>query len=159
MSGGTCCKCLSVTDEYRRRHWRVWQRRCNYSAFNGYRYTPSAWSLVCCLICRALWRTTTNMSDTAKRVRDALTVLLTTPATREWLAENDPKALRQGLQALGTPETIARVSIIKRSEKNEAGVRVYVHTGPGLSANNSRRCQTARGCVSTARRSSTRCQG
>lgn len=66
MSGGACCKCPSVTDEYRRQHWRVWQRRCNYSAFNSHRYTPSAWSLVCCLICSALWRTKARYVDQLK---------------------------------------------------------------------------------------------
>lgn len=31
--------------------------KCNYSAFNGYRYTPSEYSQVLCLDCRHTWRT------------------------------------------------------------------------------------------------------
>jgi hypothetical protein len=31
--------------------------RCNYSAFNGYRYTPSDYSLVKCVTCNTSWRT------------------------------------------------------------------------------------------------------
>ena len=52
MSGGTVCKCNP-----RDAQWEVWQRKCNHSAFNGGRYTPSAWSSVHCVTCGALWRT------------------------------------------------------------------------------------------------------
>lgn len=38
-------------------HWRVVDRECNYSAFNGYKRTPSAYSAVRCLLCGAWWRT------------------------------------------------------------------------------------------------------
>lgn len=37
--------------------WIVIHRRCNYSAFNGYKRTPSAYSLVGCKECSKLWRT------------------------------------------------------------------------------------------------------
>jgi hypothetical protein len=37
--------------------WAVVQRQCNFSAFNGYHYTPSAWSLVLCGTCGRRWRT------------------------------------------------------------------------------------------------------
>lgn len=37
--------------------WRVVIRRANYSAFNGGRRTPSAYSLVRCTECGAAWRT------------------------------------------------------------------------------------------------------
>jgi hypothetical protein len=37
--------------------WRVIDRNCNYSSFNGRRYTPSDYSLCKCLECGALWRT------------------------------------------------------------------------------------------------------
>jgi hypothetical protein len=33
------------------------ERRCNYSAFNGYRRTPSDYSLVGCKTCGISWRT------------------------------------------------------------------------------------------------------
>lgn len=36
--------------------WRVAQYRCNHSAFNGYRKTPSDYSLIQCLRCGYLWR-------------------------------------------------------------------------------------------------------
>lgn len=37
--------------------WRVWHRRCNYSAFNGYACTPSDYSRMLCLACGWPWRT------------------------------------------------------------------------------------------------------
>lgn len=37
--------------------WRVLDRHCNYSKFNGSRYTPSAYSACKCLKCGAVWRT------------------------------------------------------------------------------------------------------
>lgn len=42
-----------------RAFWVVVERRCNYSAFNGYHRTPSDYSLVRCTApdCRGLWRT------------------------------------------------------------------------------------------------------
>lgn len=54
MSKGICCK-----DKSHRPFWRVMQRWCNHSAFNGYRYTPSAWSAVICTApgCPSFWRT------------------------------------------------------------------------------------------------------
>lgn len=39
------------------RLWRVISRLCSYSAFNGYRRAPSAYSGVRCLGCGAAWRT------------------------------------------------------------------------------------------------------
>lgn len=38
-------------------HWRVVDRECNYSAFNGYHRTPSRYSSVRCLLCNSWWRT------------------------------------------------------------------------------------------------------
>jgi hypothetical protein len=42
-----------------REFWVVLQRECNYSAFNGYRYTPSDYSTVACHApgCGRAWRT------------------------------------------------------------------------------------------------------
>jgi hypothetical protein len=41
--------------------WRVTARKCNYSAFNGYRWSPSDYSEVICDVtaggCGARWRT------------------------------------------------------------------------------------------------------
>jgi len=55
VSGGKACTCGN------REAWRVHARRCNYSAFNGYRYTPSDYSSVECIRalggCGAWWRT------------------------------------------------------------------------------------------------------
>lgn len=44
------------TPQHRSR-WRVRVRRANYSAFNGGRRTPSAYSELVCLDCGARWRT------------------------------------------------------------------------------------------------------
>jgi len=51
MSQGVACTCKS------RRYWRVTQYRCNHSAFNGYKWTPSEYSEVRCLRCGSNWRT------------------------------------------------------------------------------------------------------
>lgn len=37
--------------------WRVVDRHCNYSAFNGHRYTPSDYSFCKCTKCGHGWRT------------------------------------------------------------------------------------------------------
>lgn len=52
MSGGDACKCGAG-----RPAWVVVQRRCNRSAFNGYRKTPSDYSQVRCCACHSVWRT------------------------------------------------------------------------------------------------------
>jgi hypothetical protein len=49
---GNACR-----NEAHRPHWRVTIREANYSAFNGYHYTPSEWSEVQCGECRKRWRT------------------------------------------------------------------------------------------------------
>lgn len=51
------CTCKGPMAE-RRSNWRVSQRLCNHSAFNGYHRTPSAYSEVFCKVCSARWRTT-----------------------------------------------------------------------------------------------------
>jgi hypothetical protein len=48
---------MVCTDPEHRAHWYVTQRRCNYSAFNGYHYTPSDYSRVRCPDCGMTWRT------------------------------------------------------------------------------------------------------
>ena len=52
------CRCTAGRD---RSTWVVLQRRCNHSAFNGYRWTPSDYSDVQCVAeqggCGARWRT------------------------------------------------------------------------------------------------------
>lgn len=37
--------------------WVVVHRNCNFSAFSGYHYTPSDYSLVACGTCGRRWRT------------------------------------------------------------------------------------------------------
>ena len=58
MSGGKACRCERSQD---RASWLVTARRCNFSAFNGYRRTPSAWSEIRCVEelggCGERWRT------------------------------------------------------------------------------------------------------
>jgi hypothetical protein len=55
MSGGAVCHCG------KRSAWRVHDYRCNHSAFNGYRWTPSDYSSICCEPslggCGVWWRT------------------------------------------------------------------------------------------------------
>jgi len=52
--------CKEREKPIRDRAWRVLQRYCNHSAFNGYHYTSSEWSTVRCLSCRAVGRTKAN---------------------------------------------------------------------------------------------------
>jgi hypothetical protein len=53
MSAGTAC-------QQRAEHFSTWvvtSYKENYSAFNGYHRTPSAYSEVCCETCGQRWRT------------------------------------------------------------------------------------------------------
>jgi uncharacterized Zn finger protein len=50
MSGASACACKP-------RNVVVVHRQCNYSAFNGYHRTSSAYSLVRCKACGTCWRT------------------------------------------------------------------------------------------------------
>ncbi len=69
MSGGTACHCAEREEPLRQvgnrpaRMWRILQYRCNHSAFNGYRDTPSEWSSLFCLRCHAVWRTKAAYAD------------------------------------------------------------------------------------------------
>lgn len=57
------CHCPERQKPARERRWRVTQRYCNHSAFNGYRFTPSDYSTVFCLECHALGRTKAGYVD------------------------------------------------------------------------------------------------
>lgn len=54
MSGGVSCICEAKD---KRKNWRVVQRYCRHSAFDGYQRMSSAYSTVTCLICPGTWRT------------------------------------------------------------------------------------------------------
>jgi phosphoribosyl 1,2-cyclic phosphodiesterase len=56
MSSGTACKCKGPRAE-RMKNWEVTQFKCNHSAFNGYKQTPSAYSQIHCTVCGCWWRT------------------------------------------------------------------------------------------------------
>lgn len=43
--------------------WVVRVLRGNYSAFNGYRFTPSDYSEVSCTVCERRWRTSAKYVD------------------------------------------------------------------------------------------------
>lgn len=61
MSSGPVCRCG------RREAWRVAVRRGNFSAFSGYRFTPSRYSEVECVPelggCGRFWRTAARYVD------------------------------------------------------------------------------------------------
>jgi hypothetical protein len=57
MSGGQTCRCPESKKPMAERRWHVYQRHCNHSAFNGYRYTRSDWSSIGCAACHMTWRT------------------------------------------------------------------------------------------------------
>ncbi|MFH9248208.1 hypothetical protein ACH4LK_22600 [Streptomyces lydicus] len=48
---------FACPDKSHRPAWRVEVRNANYSAFNGGRRTPSAYSQLHCTQCNAVWRT------------------------------------------------------------------------------------------------------
>ena len=56
MSQGVVCKCKP-------RKTVIVNWKCNYSAFNGYRWTPSDYSLIKCLKCGQYWRTKAKYVD------------------------------------------------------------------------------------------------
>jgi hypothetical protein len=71
MSGGWTCKCEESKKPLAERAWRVSQYRCNHSAFNGYKRTPSRYSAITCLKCRAWWRTTAAYADALPNLTEA----------------------------------------------------------------------------------------
>lgn len=48
---------VTCREQSHRPRWVVVHRRCNYSAFSGYHFTPSDYSLVACSECGKRWRT------------------------------------------------------------------------------------------------------
>lgn len=60
MSGGTACRVKA----HKPGRWVVAERKASYSAFNGYRRTPSDWSQMFCQGCGACWRTKAAYVDT-----------------------------------------------------------------------------------------------
>ncbi len=50
------CKCNERKKPADQRAWVYWDYKCNYSAFNGSRYTPSDYSVIHCNCCGATWR-------------------------------------------------------------------------------------------------------
>lgn len=63
MSGGTVCACPERERPLAERRWRVALRHGAASAFNGYRWAPSAYSEMRCLRCLAVWRTRASYAD------------------------------------------------------------------------------------------------
>lgn len=57
MSASFGCKCGEHLKPVEQRNWEVLKYKCNHSAFNGYKYTPSDYSTVVCNSCRACGRT------------------------------------------------------------------------------------------------------
>lgn len=54
-----------------REDWRVVDRHCNYSAFNGYHRTPSDYSKLLCLFCWRVWRTKGQYADVLPELSEA----------------------------------------------------------------------------------------
>lgn len=54
---------LTCKDASHKQFWLVTARKCNYSAFNGYRWTPSDYSQVMCPNCNVSWRTKAGYVD------------------------------------------------------------------------------------------------
>lgn len=77
MSGGSSCKCderkepIVATGDRPARLWRVLDRKCNHSAFNGYHWTSSPYSSIQCLRCGAAWRTKAPYVDSLRDRADS----------------------------------------------------------------------------------------
>lgn len=65
MSNGLTRTSFKMACECKPRSVIVIDRKCNYSAFNGYRCTPSLYSKVQCTKCLAIWRTKAAYVDQA----------------------------------------------------------------------------------------------
>lgn len=64
MSKGIACQCSKgIPRKERMKNWRIIDYKCNYSKFNGCRYTPSDWSKIRCLCCGNYWRTKQSYVD------------------------------------------------------------------------------------------------
>lgn len=48
---------------------RVVQRLCNFSAFSGYRRTPSRYSAIRCMCCNHYWRTLADVNHLPDEAR------------------------------------------------------------------------------------------
>lgn len=66
MSAGVCCVCPG-TLRVKKQKWEVIGYRFNRSAFRGYRYTSSDYSLVQCSVCGRAWRTKAGYVETLDR--------------------------------------------------------------------------------------------
>jgi hypothetical protein len=55
----------------------------------------------------------------AEKQKRALMVFVLCPNIRQWLVENDPKALQQAREALGFDELIKRLDAPSRSEADD----------------------------------------
>lgn len=67
MAKSFSCKCAERTKPVVERNWVVIDFMGNYSAFNGYRWQYSAYSLVECLTCKSIGRTKANYVILLKR--------------------------------------------------------------------------------------------
>lgn len=63
------CQCEERRKPIPERAWRVSQYRCNHSAFNGYRKTPSDYSTVVCLRCLTHGRTKAQYVEQLKLIQ------------------------------------------------------------------------------------------
>jgi len=57
MSVSFGCHCVERAKPVKERQWLVWTYKSHHSAFNGYRWTSSDYSLVQCTHCGAFGRT------------------------------------------------------------------------------------------------------
>ncbi len=62
MSASYPCRCPGNRTE-RMKNWVVTDRKCNYSAFNGYQRTTSNYSQLHCPKCHGWWRTAADYVD------------------------------------------------------------------------------------------------
>lgn len=69
MSGGNVCKCSEAKKPIEQRNWVVMDYKCNYSAFSGWKYTPSDYSSVRCVECGCTWRTKAGYVDSLRRFK------------------------------------------------------------------------------------------
>jgi hypothetical protein len=95
MSVSFGCKCGERKNRAKQRAWIVIARKCNYSAFNGYRYASSEYSDVLCLSCGACGRTKAGY---VRRLQDGK-VDTTLDQFNDWLAHGEGTTLLGFLSA------------------------------------------------------------
>lgn len=87
MSISFYCKCEERKKPIEERNWEIIDYKCNYSTFNGCRYTPSIYSCIRCLNCRACGRTKAKYVATLFALKKFSDACAESPNYQKYLAK------------------------------------------------------------------------